>query len=164
MGKAECRNYIEKVTQVYCADMDARISNMLRDYDADHDGYTNCQDFLAFYRDSLLDPEKSEAVEKNLVNLRFRKDLCRYDEPLAELDETKLFRYYLCRNNEVYDMLFALINHPNTDIHAQAERLLMRLPTYSRIREQLNCKISFSDKSPFEKEYILTAIQGLLSY
>jgi len=37
------------------------------------------EDFLKFYQDCMLDPEKIETVEKNLANLRYRRDLKKYD-------------------------------------------------------------------------------------
>lgn len=79
MGKKECGDYIEGVTQGFCPIFDNRISTLFTEYDQDRDDILTLDDFLRFYKDCLLDPEKADVVDKNLANLRFRRDLKAFD-------------------------------------------------------------------------------------
>lgn len=60
---------------------------MFAEYDTDKDKVLTLDDFLRFYFDSIVDPEKAETVDKNLSNLGYRRDLRLYDDDLDNLNE-----------------------------------------------------------------------------
>ena len=95
MTSKECAQYIEGVTLCFCPLFDNRINSFFAEYDSDKDGILVAEDFIRFYEDCMFDPEKSDVVEKNLTNLRYRRDLKLYDDKLDSLNEEVLFRYHI---------------------------------------------------------------------
>ena len=142
---------------------DSRINSLFADYDTDKDGILVLENFLKFYEDCLLDIEKVETVEKNLSNLRYRRDLKLYDEDFDSLNEEVLFRYHVWENKDIYDSLFKLTYHENLQLSSLAQLLLLRLPTYPKMIESLTETFDFKEKSPFEVEYLLTALQSQIA-
>ncbi len=102
MTSKECASYIEGVTLSFCPIFDPRINSLYADYDKDKDGVLTLQDFLKFYQDCAIDPEKLETVDKNLSNMRYRRDLKFFDEDLDSMNEEVLFRYHICQNQDIY--------------------------------------------------------------
>ena len=147
----------------FCPLFDSRINSLFADYDTDKDGILVLENFLKFYEDCLLDIEKVETVEKNLSNLRYRRDLKLYDEDFDSLNEEVLFRYHVWENKDIYDSLFKLTYHENLQLSSLAQLLLLRLPTYPKMIESLTETFDFKEKSPFEVEYLLTALQSQIA-
>jgi hypothetical protein len=83
MQEEQIINYIRGVTNSSSHSKDTRVQALLSDYDADKDGCLTEQDLLRFYTDSCDDGEKEENVWLNLANLHYRKDLRRFNEPIA---------------------------------------------------------------------------------
>jgi hypothetical protein len=163
MAPKECAQYIEGVTLSFCPLFDSRISSLYAEYDTDKDGILLVDDFLKFYEDCMLDVEKMETVDKNLANLRYRRDLKLYDAELDSLDEQVLFRYHIWQHKGIYAHLFRLTTHEYPQISALAQLLLLRLPTYPKVVESLTEAFNLRDKSPFEVEYLLTALQSQIA-
>lgn len=86
MTSKQCSKYIEGVTLSFCPIFDTRITSLFAEYDLDKDEVLVLEDFIKFYKECLVDPEKAEVVDKNLANLRYRRDLKLYDEELDSLN------------------------------------------------------------------------------
>ena len=97
-----------------------------------------------------------------MINLHYRNDLQPYD---AEIDfnEQVLFRFYASNNNTFYDQLFSLCNHCDSPLAKQAQTLLLRLPTYSKVVDSLAQTFDLKGRNSFEIEYLLTALQTHLN-
>ena len=121
----------------FCPLFDSRINSLFAEYDGDKDGVLTLEDFLKFYEDCIVDPEKIETVEKNLSNLRYRRDLKLYDEDFDSLNEEVLFRYHVWENKDIYEELFKLLYCDNLQLSSLSQTLLLRLPTYPKMIESL---------------------------
>lgn len=81
MGKKQCSNFVAGVTKTSSSIHDARVIEFFKDYDLDQDENITVEDFLKFYLYHCA-PEREEIVWKNLNNMRYRKDLKKYDDPV----------------------------------------------------------------------------------
>ena len=122
----------------FCPLFDSRINSLFAEYDGDKDGVLTLEDFLKFHEDCIVDPEKIETVEKNLSNLRYRRDLKLYDEDFDSLNEEVLFRYHVWENKDIYEELFKLLYCDNLQLSSLSQTLLLRLPTYPKVIDSLS--------------------------
>lgn len=81
MGKVECSNFVAGVTKTSSSPYDNRVIEFLKDYDSDQDDNITLEDFLKFYKYNIVHG-RDDVVWKNLNNMRFRKDLKKYDDPI----------------------------------------------------------------------------------
>jgi hypothetical protein len=83
------------------------------------------------------------------MNLHYRSDLQPYD---AEIDfnEQVLFRHYVSNSSTLYDQLFSLCNHSSSALAKQAQTLLLRLPTYSKVVDSLAQAFDLKGRNSFE--------------
>lgn len=79
----------------------------MAEYSSKKDSNIYLEDFLKFYQNSSR--IKPDVVFKNLKNLRWRRDLRKYDDEIDNFNEPAMMRYYLYKENRFYDMLFDLI-------------------------------------------------------
>ena len=70
------------VTRTSCGMTDPRVSEFFQEYDFDRDENITLDDFLRFYQKNANLANRNDVVWSNLSNMRYRKDLKKYDEPI----------------------------------------------------------------------------------
>ena len=116
---------------------DVKVKVFLENNDKDKKGYVNEEEFLLFYKESLL-KEKTETVWKHLKNMKIREDLKKVDEPIdiEYVPSEKLLRYQL--GNDL-DFIKALIKqyYKNPEENDDILELLTFLTTNQNIYNEV---------------------------
>ena len=80
-------------------------------YDTTNKNYITLDEFLQFYLDACLDPNRTKVVWSNLYSHHYRNDFSRYDDPVVNRFETmNLPRYLLASNEEYFNCLFSILD------------------------------------------------------
>ena len=79
MSKEECAKFVKAVTGTRddIAVDDPRIKGLFDTYDKNKDGFLDREDFVGFYRECALKPEKKRVVWDNMKTMGVRNDLKR---------------------------------------------------------------------------------------
>ena len=113
MSLIECTSFVRRASGADCLSSDRRVQEVF-DCDADRDGIVTLSDFMEYYRKNLSGSSYwKEQMLKGLFNLRYRKNLTLYDEPLDISNQYYLMmRFKIAKNyHHIYEHLFALANH-----------------------------------------------------
>jgi hypothetical protein len=100
MGIIECTNFIRKSEESECISNDRRVKDVF-EFDSDDDGILTLEDFINFYKKGLLNSYESDFTKKikGFYNLRYRKNLCYYNEVMDISDQYyKMMRYFVCKS------------------------------------------------------------------
>ena len=114
MSLIECTNYIRQTTGSECLSSDRRVTDIIDFYDSDRDGIVVLDDFIKYYKDNLTKYSSyyKENILKGLFNLRYRKNLTLYNEPLdISSSYFKMMRFILRNHASCYPPLFELARH-----------------------------------------------------
>jgi len=124
MSLIECTNYVRQATASECLSSDRRVTEIMEYYDEDRDGIILLDDFLKYYKNNLTKYSSyyKDNILKGLFNLRYRKNLTLYNEPL-DISSTYflMFRYILSRHADCYPYLFRLARHQDQEVASRAQ-------------------------------------------
>jgi hypothetical protein len=83
---------------------------------------------------------------KGLFNLRYRKNLTLYNEPLDISNQYYLMmRFKIAKSYQnIYDILFRLANHHDGTLANHAKKLLLFLPSYPKLKSQIIEPLDFT--------------------
>ncbi len=113
MSREDCARFVRSVTGQKDEGInveDTRIKNLFEAYDRNRDGFLEREEFVGFYKECSMKPDKRRAVIDNLKSMGIRNDLKRMDEPYENhnLNKKVLPRYNLSNNQDFFDTLFKL--------------------------------------------------------
>jgi ubiquitin C-terminal hydrolase len=140
MGKEDCAKFIKAVTN--CREEitldDHRISFLFGTYDRNKDDLLEREEFLQFYIECVVKPEKRKIVWDNMKSMGIRNDLKKMSEPYSVYnnDKTLLPRYQLSHNEEFFNTIFYL-QDLNEEIAREAFNFLCIISTNPKIYEQI---------------------------
>ena len=107
MSQIEAINYLRQVSGSYVMAYDRRIREMFEDFDKDKDGVLTFNDFFNYSIKDLSGVGSSYYKKQflaGLQNLRYRKNITLYDEPLDISNRYKdMMRYVILKHPEVYE-------------------------------------------------------------
>ena len=79
-------NYLRQVGDTYISSSDRKLKEIMQDYDKDNDSILTFEDFLAYNIKKMGGHYAStyyfQQFKKGLFNLRYRKNITLYTEPL----------------------------------------------------------------------------------
>jgi len=144
-------NVIKKTTQVYddINESDTRIQYILKNYDKEGKKYLSREQFLQFFIDATLKPDKREAVWDNLHKMGIRNDLKNLDDEFnfqtKDIDKTNFPRYRLSKDSEFFDSLGKILDI-SASVANEGYNFINMLMTNSKIYQQI-VKPTVDDKT-----------------
>ena len=92
---------------------DRRVKDMFLDFDKDKDGILHFEDFLSYNLRDITGSFNTYYCKQfitGLENLRYRKNMTGFADPLPPLDKSpEMMRYLICQCPEVYEELFSFV-------------------------------------------------------
>lgn len=158
MGIIECTNFIRQSEESECISNDRRVKDAF-EFDSDDDGILTLEDFIRYYKKGLIhtfnESEYSRKI-KGFYNLRYRRNLSYYNEPLDLSGEyNKMMRFLVFKSENAYKYLFSLSQDSQLDIANKAQELLLLLPTPRDIEKYHLKPLELEGKSEFQTYYTL---------
>jgi len=140
MTREDCARFVKAVTgsRDDISIDDPRIKGLFDTYDTNRDGLLEKEDFVGFYRECALRPDKKRVVWENMKTMGIRNDLKRLDEPyeLYNSEKTLLPRYNLAHNEELFQTIFSL-QDLDENIAKEASNFLYLITTNPNIYRQI---------------------------
>lgn len=150
MSLIECTNFIRKASGSECISSDRRVKDVF-DFDTDNDGIITLPDFIEYYRKNFagISSYYKDQMLKGLYNLRYRKNLTPYNEPLnISRQHYLMMRFKIVKSYpQLYDIFFRLAAHHQTALSDKAKKLLLLLPSCPRLNAEVSKPIIFCDNS-----------------
>jgi ubiquitin carboxyl-terminal hydrolase 34 len=146
MMREDCARFVKSVTSSHgeIGPDDYRVNSLFNAYDPHNQGYIARENFLSFYYDAVLRPDKKAVVWENLRNMGVRNDLKRFDEPyeVYNTDKTSLPRFKLAYNEDFFNTIFNL-QDLDDNIAKEAFEFLNIITTNPNIYKQILSTESF---------------------
>jgi ubiquitin C-terminal hydrolase len=112
MSKEQCAQFayaaVDSVDPI--SPDDNRIKSVYDMHDINKDGFLSLDEFLSFFRSSIVDQKKPHIVWDNLKAFNYRNDLKKLNEPL-DIYNTQIElmpRFILSKNQEYFETIFKL--------------------------------------------------------
>lgn len=140
MSPTDCGKFVRAVTGARedIAGDDHRVKGLFEKYNKSGTGLLDREEFVQFYIDCTLNPQKKKVVWDNLKQMNVRNDLKNYDDPYEThlVDKTSLPRYSLSQNEEFFSILFQLQNM-DEDVSKEAFNLICTVTTNPKIYKEV---------------------------